>query len=445
MIAMHGARVAKNRPSRHRKSRIMAAIWILLLFFGAIALQFLFEHAEEVQDHVPMPQWLRLPVERVGSWFNSPFSFIPRPTEARYTALVSISDQVEGSLPGPCPLRALVSRLLPAINNARPMMIVVDLAFPAEDSSDSCPMNAPETKTLLSSIDQVAKTTPIVLGQASTKLDEMPDALAAQLRSQGFEENELLLRKPFLQIGSAGNVSFGLIRLNVDLNKVPIVWFGHEQEQSSPKPYPTLGLVSAEVYRASFPHGIERLQNFANAGYHPVTSLLPKSDFAVVNAIDIICAHRPQNHDWAGCKGPEAGGSSEYPKLHGRIVVVGVDDRPQDMWNTSSGRLPGYTVQANYVEALLDARTYRPLGFWATLALSFAWLILVELPFWLMQEKLMKGLIFSVAVSIIILFLAKYVALVNFGIFINLFAPSALLLGTSLIHVLAHRSEQMKG
>ncbi len=80
----------------------------------------------------------------------------------------------------------------------------------------------------------------------------------------------------------------------------------------------------------------------------------------------------------------------------------GVSDNPHDLLNTPVGRLAGYVLQANYIEALLDARAYRPIGFWLTCGLSLLWLILVELPFWILKNQITKGLLFSIAVSIII-------------------------------------------
>jgi hypothetical protein len=394
-----------------------------------------------VVENVSMPRWLHHPIQQIRYWSNSPFAVIPRPLEARYAALVSISDSSEGRLSGPCSKRALLTKLLPAINAARPAMIVVDLALTGEDTSDSCASDAPETSALISGIETAAKTTPLVIGQATISLDEMTDDKATQLRERGFGENDLLLRKPMSVSPETSNVSFGLIRFNQDLEKVPVLWFAHQDEISGAKAVPALGFVAAQMYRSAFPEGLRRLQMLADARYHPVAAFLPQTDFATVNAIDVICRKPPQNHDWLNCTDPEAAGTSVTPQLHGRVVVIGISDNTNDLWATPVGRMPGYAVHANYIEALLDARAYRPLGFWLTCLLSLVWLVLVEMPFWILKNQLQKGLLFSVAVSIIILFLAKYVALVNFGLYISLFAPSVLLLGVSLLHVVAGRSE----
>ncbi len=177
-------------------------------------------------------------------------------------------------------------------------MIVVDIALTGEDSSDSCRLDAQETKELVSAIEKVAKTKPIAIGQASSTLDELTEDRATQLRDQGFGEDDLLLRKPILLNSETKNVSFGLIRLNKHLERVPVAWFAHQDDTSSAKPVSALGFVAAEVYRSTFPNGLRRLQRLEAARYHPVAALLPQSDFAVVNAEEVMCPSPPTKRDW---------------------------------------------------------------------------------------------------------------------------------------------------
>ena len=101
-----------------------------------------------------------------------------------------------------------------------------------------------------------------------------------------------------------------------------------------------------------------------------------------------------------------------------------------------------FTLHANYIESLLDARVFRPLSFGMTCLFSLFWLLLVELPYWVLKLPIWKSVLFSVGISLLIVFLARYVALVNFGLFINLFAPSAFLVTVSVLHLLAKRFEE---
>ena len=146
MTGMNASGESKNKRPVKAVHRGWHFAIVATLFVLAISLQFIFEHSEEVIENVPMPHLIQRGILQAGSWFSSPFAFIPRPLEARYSALVSISDHSEGSLPGPCIKRSFLAKLLPAINVARPAMIVLDIALPADEATDSCGKDAQATK-----------------------------------------------------------------------------------------------------------------------------------------------------------------------------------------------------------------------------------------------------------------------------------------------------------
>jgi CHASE2 domain-containing sensor protein len=150
--------------------------------------------------------------------------------------------------------------------------------------------------------------------------------------------------------------------------------------------------------------------------------------------------------DWSACSVLE-GDQHERAKLHGRIVVLGFSDNRDDLWPTTAGKLPGYALHANYIESLLDARTYRALGLLPRAILSFGWFVLTELPFWLHGVSTLRALLLSALFSIIVLLLMNYVALVSFGVYVGLFAPSLLLVSARVVdrvaeQVLARRYEK---
>lgn len=427
----------EKRANRLRKFRIPA---LVLIYIIATALQFLFEHSEQLSDYFPVPGLIQSSITWVGGFFNSPFAYIPRPTEARYTALVSISDDLEGPLHGACEVRAFLAKLVPAIVAARPSIIVFDVALAGDNGYDACPTETQETKDLVLAFETAARSTPLVIGQASLKLENLPEERARRLRDNGFRENDLLLRKPIMLEPKPQDVAFGLVWPNQQVEKVPIDWYAHEAESSGAKPYPSLSLVAAKMYRSTFPKGNERLDRLESEQYHPISQLLREEAFALVPAISLLCDLDKDPKGWRGCSTPPTNDASN--KLHGRIVVVGFSDRPDDQWETSAGRMPGYVLHANYIESLLDARAFRPLSFGMTCFVSLLWLLLVELPYWLLKLPIWKGIFFSVGISLVVVFLARYVALVNFGLFINLFTPSAFLVTVSVLHLLAKRFEE---
>ncbi|MGA3023555.1 MAG: CHASE2 domain-containing protein [Bryobacteraceae bacterium] len=399
----------------------------------AVAVVFALENSEELLGGFPAGERVRKAVSQFASQFQR-FSFIPRPLEAHYVALLSVSDASEGALTGPCTTREFVAKLLPRVADARPALITTDIAFTAGTSSDTCPGNAPETSELLSAVTAVAATTPIVLGQPALSLEQLKDEEAERLRSLGFGENDLIFRPP-LMTENVPNVEFGLIRFNSQLEKVPLTWRGRSGTDGRTEWRRSLALAVAEMYRSTFPGGERRLRDLERSSYHPYTALLKEQDFAVVPSIRIMCdeAHTAA-HDWRACSAIE-GDSRERVKLRGRIVVLGVSD--YDLWQTPVGKLPGYALHANYIESLLDARTYRALGLLSRIVLSFGWFALVELPFWWQGVSTGRALLLSAFASIIVLLLMNYVALVSFGVYVGLFAPSLLLIGARVVDRIA--------
>jgi len=413
---------------------------LVLLYLGATALQFCFEHSEQLNHYFMTPRWIEGPLDWAGRNFNSPFAYIPRPTEARYVALVGISDGSEGPLHGPCEVREFLAKLLPAIVAARPSMVVLDVALAGDDEYDACPPEDPRTRTLVQALENAAKSTPLVIGRASLKLEDMPEERAGRLRDNGFRENDLLLRTPIQLESEEQTVAFGLVWPNEQLERVPINWPAHEADTSGAISYPSIGFVAAKIYRSTFPNGDERLNELGKQDYHPITQLLSMEAFANIPASLFLCDPTHPETSLRQCTVLQVKEASN--KLRGRIVVVGFNDRSDDQWITSAGRMPGFVLQANYIESLLDARAFRPLSFGVTCLLSMLWLLLVEMPYWLFELPIWRRVSISVGVSLIVVFLARYVALVNFGLFVNLFTPSVFLVSVSILHVMAKRFEE---
>ena len=267
----------ERRGSRLSKVRIPILVSIYII---STALQFAFEHAEQLSDYLPVPGWMERSMGWIGGIFNSPFAYIPRPTEARYSALVSIGEDSEGPLHGACEVREFLSRLVPAIASTRPSMIVLDVALTDDNGSDTCPPEKQETQDFIHALKSAAEGTPLVIGQASVKFEDLTEDRAKRLRKNGFREGDLLLRKTIQLNPKPDNVAFGLVWPNQQIDKVPIDWSAHENEQSGAIPYPSLSFVVAKMYRSTFPRGNDRLNDLENQGYHPISHLLPEDAFA---------------------------------------------------------------------------------------------------------------------------------------------------------------------
>jgi CHASE2 domain-containing sensor protein len=75
-------------------------------------------------------------------------------------------------------------------------------------------------------------------------------------------------------------------------------------------------------------------------------------------ARDLVCS-APGDPGWRACE--DAGLSKKLRSLaDGRVVIIGEDVTDADRHDTVVGGLPGYMLQANYIESLLDDRLIRP-------------------------------------------------------------------------------------
>jgi CHASE2 domain-containing sensor protein len=130
--------------------------------------------------------------------------------------------------------------------------------------------------------------------------------------------------------------------------------------------------------------------------------------------------------------------------LGARIVIVGgawsstayatgtrVDSHP-----SPAGSMPGVFLHANYVEAILNDRTYRPLSEEVVMALEIALVLGVALILALNLGTLRKFALVSV-VCVGFVFVS-YFFLQNLGMFFDVFVPVAVLTGHLVVEKVLH-------
>jgi len=415
----------------HKKLAAVAGCFVL-----AVGTLFVIENAELFED-LPLGKRVHQALEHAGSLYQLKMRLVPRPLEAHYTTLVSFTRASEGAFSGPCEIRAFLARLIPRIVEMHPAMIVSDIGF----ARSNCGQDAQETKDLTRELAAASQSVPIVIGRGSEALDTMPEERAEELRRKGYGEDDLIAI-PTIPIPGRGTLVEGLIRINKDVKKVPLRWYVHESEDGPLVFHDSLSLAAAKLYRSTFPDRGKRLQELGASGYHPFASFLREGDFSVTPAIRLFCnADHGAAHDWRAC-GAGEGDAQERRKLYGRILVLGAGDDPNDLWETGVGRLPGFMLQANYLEALLDARAYRPLSLPYQLLVAALWFGLVELPFWWHGMSTVWALALSFLVSSMVMFLLYYVFLVNFAWYVGLAPPSVLaILGRIVYQGLEKKAE----
>jgi len=381
-------------------------------YLVAVAALFLIENAEQL-ERLPLGRSIAKRIEHFGTFYQWQMSLVPRPLESHYVCLLDF-----GSRQGNCDTRRRIAEALPKLVAARPAMIVSDIGF----TTANCKDEPDTTERLVKALREASETTPLVLPDPTVSLDEMGDRRAEEMRAQGLGDNDLLAMEP-VPIPDASGIEYGVIELNGDRRKVPVRWPVRATPGAPLMFRDSLSFAAAKLYRRNFPDQGRRLDELAAAGCHPFTSLLGEADFSAV-PVEKIAAE------------------SSIAKLRGRIVIIGFGDEGSDRWSTYVGRLPGYVLQANYLEALLDARAYRPVSLVNQLLIGAVWFGVVELPFWFHRFSTLGALLRSFALSVLIMFVLYYVLLVNFAWYVSVAPPSVLAIAGRVLYQAMERKAE---
>ncbi len=232
---------------------------------------------------------------------------------------------------------------------------------------DDCPN---ETAALQTAIDGLAEKTPVVFGLYSWTEGELRDSrdsrlidLLSRLKAHGFSEHDQVVAPSDIkEHGSL--VTSGLDRLDCDTRKIPVVWrsrlYTQDGSIANSSAVPTISLAAARAYDDTID---QQLAAAFRRRQNPFTSFAVEEKFRPVMARDILAGPVPRNK-W---------------NLASKIVVVG--DYSGDIHESALGPVPGYVLQANYVESLLDDRYFFGLGPLWTPVVTFVCLLIVALIF----------------------------------------------------------------
>jgi hypothetical protein len=330
----------------------------------------------------------------------------PRP---HVTRLVTVS-----SPPGhdfaPCERRLYLAQLISKLRDHEPAIIVLDYSFrPRNDCTQG------ETVRLQQTIDAVGEKTRIVFGLYSWTEQELRDSgqtmLLEKMHSHGFSERDQLLAQS--DITPHGPlVHLGLDRLDCDTRKIPVLWAGclFSDSGANNMTVPTISLSAARVYDRNVD---TQLGNTYRKRQNPFTSFVSEDNFRPIKAEDIL-------------------GGSVLPidsGLASKIVVVG--EQNIDIHDSVIGHVPGFVLQANYIESLIDDRYFFSLGRITAPLATFALLCLVTVIFDKSPE--LKIAATRAAILWLVLILVSYIAFVHFAVLITSWIPVFLAILTNII------------
>jgi hypothetical protein len=404
----------------------------------AIILPFILDHFPDLAANLLHVDIKNSRWAQPGFWYQELTLAGYRHPRAHFVRLVtSDPEKEEPTLQGnACLTRAFEADLLIALLKIHPALIVLDEYFPQE----MCPSNDPGTAKLKAAITPVtAAGIPVIIGRYSISREDQLEATTPP--NMLLDDDEVYLKPSVnFQAGdpSRSLVSYGVTTIESDSRLIPLSWPTYPSEADfgahrSRSPQPTLPLQVAKVYGSS-PLFQWKLGMLAARDRDPYTSFLNMGDFIKFEALDIICggARTPRTTQWESCAPSDYG----IEDLRGHIVLVGdEDDGPFD---SVVGQVPGYLLQANYMEGLLDDRVFSPVSPWITVSASLLLFAAIESMFRLYRSRPIKAVVLAFC-SIALAWLVCYVLVLAFGYYLSLWVPGVIVVLGEFISLLLER------
>lgn len=328
------------------------------------------------------------------------------------TIIVKIGDEEywKGELASRAPIkRDFLAKLLKALDAANPAVIAFDfdLRSPTPDGSIiEHPDYQRETELFLNTVKETSVHRKIVLPQ-TIGFDE--------------EENYVVLSDIYkgFDFGSSGeNVLRGYIALPYDVRQVPL-----NLDVKGQEPVDSFAEAIVRAYSRTAARHIP-----GNNSVPPYGSYIRAEDFETVSATQVLSGDR-----------------NIINSLDHKIVIVGGVWHSEaydsgsivDSYFTPVGSIPGVFIHANYVEALMDLRTYRSWKESILVTLEVLLALAITMVFALEIARL------PIKLGIILLLLMVLIALSFFswqvlGLFFDFIIPLTLLGGHFLIEQILH-------
>jgi len=294
----------------------------------------------------------------------------------RFTSLVTLSDTSSPagvSFLNVCSERNFLGEALKSLSHAKVKVVVIDKFF----GDATCPKDDPGTLNLMRGVKALcAAHITLVVGR------KVSDASHYQTpKGRVYSLDPSLAFAPV-----ASCVTEGVVNINPDLRRVVLWWPNVQPVSGSHYAPPTLALAASLAASPSFMRN-GRLAGWTPDAPAPYVSFVRRGQFEDYNiaARDLVCS-APGSPEWRGCEDAEL--SQKVRNLaDGRVVIIGEDVMGFDTHDTVVGEMPGYFLQANYIESLLDDRLIRPVPEYLNVLAGFMFFAAFEYVAWRHHQR----------------------------------------------------------
>lgn len=344
----------------------------------------------------------------------------PRTPHPKRTVLVLIGDEEywNGPLERRIPLkRDYLANLLRKIDEAHPAVIALDVRLSSpvpEKTSDENPAYQEETEKLLNAVRDISLNRAVVLAKE-----------VRYANPKGYNHEPTVFDGfPF----GKGDVREGYISLPYDLRRVPLAQTMQDETRlnssASAKDKTRLDSFASAIVRAVDERTLVKAQAKENDAL-PYGTFIKPEEFPQRSSKYVLDADLETRKKELGHKIIIVGGAWHKDGF-GRGIK-------NDGHQTPVGEVFGVFVHANYVEALLDSRSYRPMRGGVATGIEIFFAVILALFFGLdirLFLKIVVGLLLCAAILVI-----SYVSWQNLGMFFDFFIPVILLIG----HIIVER------
>ncbi len=418
---------------------------VVILFLSPYLFAFLFEH--KVTESMEK-QYVADSVFNLSAVYQRLITAGPRELRQNYTALVDINPVTDkkykdatNNMTTPCGnegegTRNALAQLLNKIDEEKPAEIVIDKYFP-----DVCPEKDPGTNNLKDTLQKISKGTPIVIGRRAMTQELLNDKKEYSETIRVLKPSQNLLK--FVNT-SEPKIVEGIVNLDLDNRKLALKWSVKPDANIETQKIPTLSFAAVKAYYENQSEqsvvkdsGIKKLEDkyprikkLLELDKNPYISFIEPEKFELIPAGTLIA---PEPLD-------------DFSRLRGKIVIIGESDNEDDKHDSVFGKqIPGFILQANYIEAMLDQRYYESItwldyavGFVVFVVVYFSGLNIRSLCKWFENLKLLGYLMLILSV----VFLLLYLSVALLGIYINPITISTLAIVIIITHHFFPKSEQ---
>jgi CHASE2 domain-containing sensor protein len=327
------------------------------------------------------------------------------PIRPKRTILILIGDDEywNGELARRVPIkRDYLAKLLTTIDKGEPCEIILDFDFesPAPQSgSYEAAEYVGETKLLADAIMQISSRRKIILPRTITPQAVTNVSEPTVLDSYDFDRSR---------------VGYGYINLPNDMRKIPLT--------APLQGGGTIDSLATAAVRLIDPNALNDADSMRGEAL-PFGTFIEPEKFRTLTATEILTAGSQKLKANLECSLVVLGGVW-HKDAYGR-------GKQADAVLTPVGKVPGVFVQANFIEALLDSRTFKALSRWQEISLGVLLSLLLAIT---TASPWQLGIRVLVVITIILLpVVISYFLVQNLGIFFDFFIPAVMILAHALV------------